>query len=1120
MNNSIYQKIMMFLALLAIPFVLGFSMDTNDTRMLTQPAIAKSGIAFVYANDLWVAGPDGKNVRRLTSDLGIEGYPAFSPDGEWIAFSGQYDGNTDVYIVSAAGGVPKRLTWHPGVDLVQGFTPDGKAVLFASNRSSYVGAYLQLYTVSVQGGFPEQLKVPYASRAVYSPDGKKLAYNPLPDAFLQWKHYRGGRNSVIWILNTADLSYEKIPQPSGRANDPGPMWIGDKIYFRSDRNGEFNLFSFDLKNKEVKQLTNYKDFPVLNASAGSGKIIFEQAGKLHIFDPQIGKITDLTIGVAADLSELRERYAKGIRWVRNASISPSGARAVIDFRGEIVTVPAEKGDPRNITNTPGIHERSATWSPDGKTIAYFSDESGEYGLHVRSQDGKGEIRKFKLDGHGFYDSPVWSPDSQKMAFADNSWSLNWIDLKTGVTKKIASEYLYGPSRARSVYSSWSHDSKWIVYTLNSATYIQKVYVYSIDQDKSYPITDGLSDVSEPVFDASGKYLYFFSSTDAGPVRNWFDMSNADMRLTNSIYVAALTKDAPNPLAKESDEEKAAADKPAEKASEANPAPDKAAPAKPGLKSEKADKSKEEKPKEAAAKPAEPVKINFDGLNERILSLPLPTGNYRNLEAGEAGQIYYLENAPDIGSAAAGGGGSLHKYDFKTRKDEVILSGVSRFGLSADKKKILYASAGSIFITSLATKPQSGQGKLNIDAVEVRINPGAEWKQIFDEAWRINRDYFYDPHMHGADWPAMKKKYEVFLPHLSCRNDLDRLIQWMCSELAVGHHRVGGGDSLVQPKVVPGGLLGADYGIENDRYRFKKVYGGLNWNPGLRSPLTEPGVDVKAGEYLLAVNGKDLRPPANLYEMFENTAGKIVEITVGPNPDGSGSRTVQVVPVENEYALRNRDWVEGNLKKVERATGGRAAYVYVPNTAGLGHIYFKRYFFPQADKEAIIVDERFNGGGSIADYYIDLLRKPVISYWAMRYGADLKTPSASIQGPKVLVTDETAGSGGDLFPWMWRKFKLGPIVGKRTWGGLVGTLGFPVLMDGGMVTAPNLAIWTEDGWVVENEGVPPDIEVEQTPAEVIAGHDPQLEKAIQVVMDELKKNPPKKLQRPPYPIRVK
>ena len=648
------------------------------------------------------------------------------------------------------------------------------------------------------------------------------------------------------------------------------------------------------------------------------------------------------------------------------------------------------------------------------------------------------------------------------------------------------------------YSNWSPDSRWIVYTLNTNTYIQRVYVYSLDGDKSTAITDGMSETSEPVFDAGGKYLYFFASTDAGPVKQWFDQSSADMRQTNAIYVAALAKDAPSPLAKESDEEKGVPDK------------EKAEP----------EKSKNAKDaKDAAAKPVEPVIVDFDGLNERILALPIPAGSYRGLQAGEAGQLYYLENPSDIGPAAGpDAGASLHKYDFKQRKDEVTLTAVDGYLISFDRKKIGFRSHEAWSIVMAGQKPEPGKGKIDTEAIEIRVDPRAEWNQIFNEAWRINRDYFYATNMHGADWKAMREKYAVFLADLSCRNDLNRVIQWMCSELGVGHHRVSGGDSPYQPKTVAGGLLGADFAIDNGCYRFKKVYGGLNWSPELRSPLTEPGVNVKAGEYLLAVDGKDLRPPHDLYARFENTAGKIVEITVGPNPDSTGSRTVRVVPIPDEYSLRNRDWVEGNMRKVHEATNGRVAYVYVPNTAEPGHVYFKRYFFPQADKDAIIVDERFNGGGLIADYYIDILRRPVISYWNMRYGADLKTPGASIQGPKVMLIDETAGSGGDLLPWMFRKFKLGTLVGKRTWGGLVGTLGFPVLMDGGYVTAPNLAIWTEDGWVVENGGVPPDIEVEQTPADVIAGRDPQLERAIRVILQELEKNPPQQPQRPPYPVR--
>ena len=1093
------------------------AVDIRDTRMLTQPAVSRAHIAFYYANDLWVADLDGRNVRRLTSDLGVESNPAFSPDGSLIAFTAQYDGNTDVYVVSTAGGVPKRLTWHPGADVVQGFTPDGKSVLFTSSRSSFTPAHQQLYTVPVEGGFPEALKIPNAARAAFSPDGTKIAYNPLPDAFAQWKNYRGGRNSVIWIVKLGDYSLEKIPQPAGRCNDPNPMWVGDTICFLSDRNGEFNLFSYDTRTKAIRQLTDHKDFPVLSASAGDGKIIYEQAGRLHIFNPATNTSTPLTIGVAADLAELRERFARGTRWIRNASVSPSGARAAFEFRGEIVTVPAEKGDPRNITQTPAVHERAPLWSPDGKSIAYFSDASGEYELHVRAQDGKSPAKAYKLNGAGFYDTPAWSPDSQKICFTDNSWSLFWIDLKTGAARKIASEALYGPASIRTIHGSWSPDSRWIAYTVSTPTYFQRVFVYSLDQNRSYPVTDGLSEVAEPVFDAAGKYLYFFASTDAGPVKQWFDQSNADMRLTCTLYLVALTKDAPNPLARESDEEKGTPDQPAEKPAPA--APGAAVVAAPGTKPG----APEAKSKDAAApgKPAEPVvKIDFDGLNHRIVAVPIPTGSYRSLEDGEAGQVYYLENAPDVGSAA-GQGATLHKYDFKTRKDETLLSGVSGFALTADKKKLFYGTpGGASFITPLAPKPQPGQGRLNVEAIEVRVVPAAEWRQIFDEAWRINRDFFYAPNMHGADWAAMKKKYEPFLDYLACRNDLNRVIQWMCSELAVGHHRVGGGDFIAEAKSIPGGLLGADYALENGRYRFQKIYGGLNWNPSLLSPLTEPGVDVKAGEYLLAVNGRDLRPPAEIYAMFENTAGKIVELTVGPDPGGRGSRTVQAVPIASEAALRNRDWIEGNLRKVDKASNGRVAYVYVPDTSISGWISFKRYFYPQADRDAIIVDERFNGGGSLADYYIDHLRKPISAYWAMRYGDDLKTPSATIQGPKVMIADEMAGSGGDFLPFMWRKFKMGPLVGKRTWGGLVGTLGFPVLMDGGGVTAPNLAIWTEDGWVVENEGVPPDVEVEQNPADVIAGHDPQLEKAIQIALDELAKNPPKKIQRPAFPVRVR
>lgn len=1094
------------LLVLILPSRPAADVNVRDTRLLHQPATNGTHVAFVYADDLWVARLDGSDLRRLTTDHGVEASPAFSPDGRVVAFSADYDGNTDVFIVPAEGGVPTRLTWHTGPDVVQGFTPDGKRVLFTSSRAVFTGRYAQLFTVSIDGGMPEPLPIPNAASGTYSPDGRRIAYNPIGSRFEQWKQYRGGTVSRIWLYSTGDHAIEKLPQPLTRSNDVDPMWLGDALYFRSDREGEFNLFAYDLKTKQVRQVTRHGDFPVLKASAGGGKIVYEQAGYLHVFDPASSAPRKLTFGVPADLRETRQRFVKGANWIRSAGISPAGARAVFEFRGEIVTVPGEKGDPRNLTNTPGTHERSPAWSPDGTRVAYFSDEGGEYSLHIAPHDGKGEVKKHALTGAGFYANLQWSPDSRKVAFTDNSQSLFVLDLQGGAPKKLASTYVYGPGNTLTF--AWAPDSRWVAYTVKTQALAMRVSAYSLEQDRSFSVTDELAEVSEPVFDRSGKYLYLFGSTDAGPVLDWFAQSTSDSRRSRNIYLIVLRNDLPSPLAKESDEEKPKpptdsgplAEKDKTPASKDQPA------------------SKPDQP-EAAPKPAAAtnVRIDLEGIEFRILDLPVPAGDLVSLEAGDAGQIYYLRRTDDRQPARF----ALHRFDLEKRKDEKLLEEMRQYRLSADAKKLLYARRDDWSIVSAKEKIDPAAGRIAAGEIEVKIDPRAEWAQIFDEAWRINRDYFYAPNMHGIDWAAAKKTYAQFMPDLAARSDLNRVLQWMSSELSVGHHRVGGGDRLERPKTVPGGLLGADYAVENGRYRFKKVYGGLNWNPTLRAPLTEPGVNVRAGEYLLAVGGREVRPPANLFSFFENTSGKIVEVTVGPSPDGKGARTVSVVPVESETQLRNRDWVEGNLRKVDKATNGRVAYVYVPNTAEPGYSYFKRYFYPQTHKDAVIVDERFNGGGQVADYYIDLLRRPFISNWAMRYGADLKTPTAAIQGPKVMIIDETAGSGGDLLPWMFRKFKLGPLVGQRTWGGLVGTLGFPVLMDGGSITAPNLAIWTpEEGWVVENEGVPPDVEVEQTPADVIAGRDPQLEKAIEIVLAELKKNPPPRSTRPPYPVKGK
>ena len=1091
--------------LFLIPLRLLAQPDTSDTRLLHSPAVSRDHIAFIYADDLWICDLDGRNVRRLTSDPGVERDPAFSPDGRTIAFTGQYDAASpgfgidamNVYTIPVTGGEPTRLTWHPGWDVVRGWTPDGKAVLFNSWRETAIGDDTPLFTVPAAGGFPTRLPVPRSRQASYSPDGSRLAYMPLSDVTAQWKNYRGGGHSRIWIQSLKDLAVEQIPQPAGRCNDIGPRWMGDSIYFRSDRNGEYNLFAYDTKTKAVRQLTAFDDFPVLSLDAGGGNLVFEQAGWLHRFDLATGRSQRLQIGVAAELPETRPRYASGAKQVRSGHISPSGARAVFDFRGEIVTVPAAKGDARDITNTPGIHERFPVWSPDGKSIAFFSDEGGEYALHVRSADGKGKARVYKLAGNGFYASPAWSPDATKIAYVDNSWTLYWLDLASGAVKKVASEPMYGAEIHRSLWAAWAPDSQWIAYVLGNLSAYRTIYLYSLAKDESRAVTDGMSDATEPAFDASGKYLYFLASTDAGPANQWFSLSSKFLQVNRALYLALLRKDTPSPFARESDEEKPEA---------------------------KAKGEKKEEKKDEPGKP-EPVRIDFDGLDRRLLPFPLPAGDYRRLAAGGAGQVLYLAQSPVLPGQPAGGA-ALMRYDLTPRKGETLLSGVNNYRSTPDGKKALVFSAPETWsIVELAPGADAGKGKLNLDAAEVRVEPRAEWPQIFDEAWRINRDYFYDPNMQGADWPAMKKKYAAFLPHLASSTDLYRVIRWMLSELSVSHSNTQPGDRAVEPKAgTGGGLLGADYEIANGRYRFRKVYSGTAWWPDLRAPLAAPGVDVKAGEYLLAVRGVDLQPPADLYKPFANTGGESVEITVGPNPDGSGARTVTVEPLpsmEEEMRLRSVDWVEGNRRKVEQATGGRVAYVYLPDTGNLGYAYFTRYFYSQLDKDAVILDERYNGGGSWADYYLDPLRRPFSSYWAMRYGADFRSPSAAIHGPKVMLINEQSGSGGDGLPWMFRQSKLGPLVGKRTWGGEVGILGYPELMDGGGVTAPNFALWSpESGWAIENEGVAPDVEVEQWPADLQAGRDPQLEKAIEIVLEELKKHPPVRPQRPPYPVRVR
>jgi len=1077
------------------------AVDTADTSFLHEPAIGGGRIVFVYADDLWTARADGSDIRRLTAHPGPESSPYISPDGKLVAFTAAYDGNPDVYVLPIGGGEPTRLTWHPEVDSACGFRPDG-AILFRSGMASLTLRFEQFYTVGPKGGAPESLRIPSGHRAAFSPDGRSLAYTPLSEEFRQWKNYRGGTASRIWIANLADLAVEPIPQPEGRCNDTYPTWLGDSVYFLSDRDGEFNLFSYDQASKKIARLTDHDDFPIEAASGGDGRIVYEQAGRLWTFEPGSGVSKRLKVGVAADLAETRPRYAKGADFLRSADPSPTGKRAVFEARGEVVTVPAEKGDVRNLTHTPGAHERSPVWSPDGKSIACFSDASGEYALHVLPQDGQGAAKVYPLAGAGYYERPSWSPDGKKIAFIDNSRSVYWLDLDSGKTTKVGSEAVYGPDNTMRL--AWSPDAKWLAYTLTNKAYFRTLRLYSVEADKSFAVTDGLADVADPAFDAGGKYLYFLASTDSGPVKQWFDQSNTDAQATFAAFAVVLAKATPNPLLKPSDEEgePAAAEKPKDEAGK--------------------DKDKPGEAGDAKKAPAKPTAVDPDGIEGRVVPLPIPAGNLAGLAGGEEGKVYYIRRVgliPGKSGEAFAGTPSLARFDWKSRKEETLAEKVDDFRVSGDRKKVLYHSKDVWGLADL-DKFAVGKGTLAVDAISVRVDPRAEWPQIFREAWRINRDYFYAANMHGADWSALRAKYEGLLPEVPTRDDLNRVIRGLLSELAVGHSYLSGGEHIYKPKAVPVGLLGADFEVAEGRYRLRKVYGGSTWDFDLKAPLVAPGVDARPGEFLLAVDGEEIKAVDSVFRPFEDKVGRRVALKLGPRADDEGSRTVVVEPIGDEGALRVRDWVEGNLRKVRDRTGGRVAYVYVPNTADAGHASFKRYFFPQADKDAIIVDERFNGGGQVADYYIDILRRPVVSRWAMRHGGPIRSPGAAILGPKAMLIDETAGSGGDLLPWMFRRFKLGPLIGRRTWGGLVGILGFPELIDGGSVTAPDLAFYSEDGWRVENEGVPPDIEVEQWPADVAAGKDPQLDRAIEVILAALKANPPESPAPPPSPVRVR
>ena len=1071
--------------------------DTSKPLLIRHPTVSRDKIAFCYAGDIWTVSRAGGDAQRLTAGVGSKCDPYFSPDGKWIAFTADYYGNPDVFVIPAAGGEPRRLTSHPSFDAAAGWSPDSKNVLFVSGRASSTDPP-KLFTVPVEGGYPSELPLPTGSSGALSPDGQRIAYTPKFQWQAAWKRYRGGQTMAVWIAQLSDSHVEKIPR--NNSNDFNPMWVGNLVYFLSDRNGPVSLFAYDTQTHDVAEVVRNTGLDFKSADAGAGSIVYEQFGSLHLFDLKSKKENTVSVRVPGEFPEVLPHFEKlEAKRILNANISPTGARAVFEVHGEIVTVPAEKGDIRNLTNSPGVADRDPAWSPDGKRIAWFSDESGEYALHVRDQNGLGDVTKIKLGNPpSYFYSPVWSPDSKKIAYTDKRLNLWYVDLEKGVPAKVDSDYYDSPFHT--LNPTWSPDSKWLAYTKQLVSHLHAAYIYGLETSKSNQVTDGFSDALYADWDKGGKYLYLTASTDVGLGANWLDMSSIDRPSTRSAYLVVLSKDDPSPLAPESDEEKSE-----EAKKDAAAAKDK-------------DQDKDKtKPGDAKDKPKEPpaVKIDLEGIGQRILALPIPARNYQGLSAGKEGEVF-LEEAPAV---FKGGGPApliIQKFDLKKRKIDKAVDNVTAWLISANGEKMLYKQGEQWRIAPTGEPPKPEAGPLKLEEMEVYVDPRAEWRQMYHEAWRIERDFLYDPHAHGLDLAAAEKFYAPFLDNLSTRGDLNYLFTEMLGNLTLGHVFLGGGDRPEPPKTKVG-LLGVDYSIENGRYRFQKIYDGENWNPDLRAPLTQPGVNVKTGEYLLAVNGREVRGSDEVYSFFQETAGKQVVLKVGADPAGAGAREVTVVPVDDEFRLRNLGWIESNRRKVDQLTGGRVAYVHLPDTANGGYTNFNRYFFAQVGKEAVILDERYNHGGDLADYIIDHLRRPLMSLMTSREGHEFSSPGGAIYGPKVMIVNEFAGSGGDAMPWYFRKAGIGTLVGNRTWGGLVGIYDYPELIDGGGVTAPRMAIYGLKGdWEVENHGIAPDVEVDMDPALVRQGHDPQLEKAVEVILEQLKKNPLPDYKKPEYP----
>ncbi len=1064
--------------------------EDGETRLLRFPAIHGDQVVFTYAGDLYTVNAKGGTARRLTSHPGFEMFPRFSPDGSQVAFTAQYDGNTEIFVVPSQGGEPKRLTYTATLgrdevsdrmgpnNIVIGWTPDGKNILFRSRMRSFNDFIGQLYTVSVEGGLPQQLPLPRGGFASYSADGKKLAYNRVFREFRTWKRYRGGMADDVWLY---DFDTKKTTQLTNEpAQDIIPMWVGDRIYFISDRGAEkrFNLYSLDPATKKTERHTNFTDFDIKFPSASQDAIVFENGGYVYRFDVKSGKAAKVPVKILEDRLGARGLFTDVSKSIAGYEVSPDGKRALLSARGDIFTVPAGEGVTLNLTRTPGVHDRSPKWSPDGKSVAFISDATGEDEIHVGPADGRTPAKPITHGADTYKYELSWSPDSKKILWNDKKLRLQFVDVET---KKVT---LVDQAKAWEIRQFvWSPDSKWIAFVRDDVDTLNKIVFYSVANGKSTAITNGWYSATSPAFSADGKYLFFVSARDFNPIYSSTEWNHA-YRDMDRVYFVTLAKGTPNPLTPKFD-----------------------AGAAPRKKDEKKGDKKEEK------KPTVPdVKVDLDGIGNRVVVLPGRAANYGGLSAAGNAVYYYRR-----------GGGSppqLYVFDLGTKK-ETGLGSVGGYDISADGKKMIVHKDGKYGIIDLPKGPISIGESLNLAGLTVELDRRAEWKQMFNECWRQMRDFFYDPNLHGVDWQAVRKKYEPLVAHVANRADLTYIIGEMVSELNAGHLYVGGGE-LNEVRKITQGLLGAEYTRDDKSgfYQITRVLPGENWNSKRRAPLTEVGVNIKAGDWIVAINDQPTSGVKNINELLVNTAGRAVLLSVNSKPSAEGARRVVVTPTSSEGDLYYYAWVQENIKKVSDASDGKIGYLHIPDMQQAGLNEFAKHFYPQLKKEALIVDVRGNGGGNVSPMIIERLRRKAAMVGIARNTEPTVDPSGTFVGPMACLINEYSASDGDIFSYRFRHNKLGPLIGKRTWGGVVGIRGSLPLLDGGTLSKPEFSRYDLAGteWIMENKGVSPDIVVDNDPAKEFAGDDQQLDKAIQVLMEELKKHPPKKVTHPPYPKR--